>query len=650
MNNNIKNIFRTGVMIATGVVALASCSDTWKDHYDDGLGASGISYQGSTMSYIQSKPELSNFAQVLQLTGFDARLSGDQKLTVWAPVNGSFNMDSLVREISVNKDNVLKTFVQNHVALYTISVGDRDYRTHMLNTKSYAVPAFADSINGAKMIEKNISCSNGVAHVVETPLIYRNNLYEQVEAEYMEWLKAGHSPEEAPNNLYAFLESKDTMILDESRSIANGVDEYGNRLYIDAWYDRFNEALDNSRASRLVNADAPIYEEDSSFVVIIPSPEAYQARFNYAKSLLKFHPKDTRSSNVDSLADEYANRFASYDLYYNNTNNAHAADSLKSTVYKRSGDDWYNHVYYRQKPNHALPEGKGVNDILAEGRYTKRVECSNGVAYVVDEYPMSIGEQFLFPLRDLYALHFDIDHTSGVGTGMAYSFNVPTDLKVVLRDSLKEVEGQEPETVQYLDTISGSTDVYERLMLTSVTANGMAQPRVSFLLDGTLSGKYKIKVVTAPIWARNGYESRTPLDELTTASSGFKSSKAIYHFEAYIFEREANGDYNKNIAAGVQLKASNVPGADRDKEAFLSHTFRLDPETGDSVVCMLDTITLGEYDFKYSYFGANEGGVLLQLFCNPTSVEDGKYSKDILIHKFILEPVIAEEKKSKGGK
>lgn len=644
MNNNIKNIFRTGVMIATGVVVLASCSDTWKDHYDDGLGASGIAYQGSTMSYIQSKQELSDFAQVLQLTGFDARLSGDQKLTVWAPVNGSFKMDSLRREIDSNKDNVLKTFVQNHVALYALPIGDRELRAHMLNTKSYALPTFADTINGTKMIEKNISCSNGIAHIVESPIVYRNNLYEQIATEYMEWVKAGNDPASCPNNLYAYLESKDTLILDESRSIANGVDEFGNRLYVDAWYDRFNEALDNSSSAGLVNADAPIYEEDSSFIAIIPSPVYYQKRYNIAKNLLKFNPKDARAGgNVDSLAREYANRFASYDLFYNNTNNAHSADSLKSSVYKRSGDAWYNHVYYRHAPNHALPAGKEVNDIIAEGKYTKRVECSNGVAYVVDDYPMSIGEQFFFPLRNNYALHMDADHSSGFGTVTANSYNVPTDLKVVLRDSLKVVTEDSVVTVQYLDTVSGSTDTYERLVMTHITPNGMMQPRVSFVLNGTLSGKYTIKMVTAPIWARQGYENHGPLDEILTASPGFKSSKANYCFEAYIFERGASGDYNKNITAGVQLKASNVPDADRDKEAFLSHTFRKDPETGDSVVCMLDTITLGEYDFQYSYYGANEGGVLLQIFCNAANVDDGVYSKDIVIHKFILEPVIKEE-------
>lgn len=646
--------------MATGVLALASCSDTWKDHYDDSVGAAGISYPGNTMSYIQSKPELSNFAEVLKSTGFDARLSGDQKLTVWAPVNGSFNMDSLRQAIAIDKDNVIKTFVQNHVALYNLSIGDRENRAHMLNTKTYELPAFTDSINGVRMSEKNISCTNGVAHIVESPIIYRNNIYEQIEAEYKEWLKAGH---EAPtgldkDNLYSYLASKDSMILDENRSIANGVDEYGNRLYIDTWYERYNEALDYSASGGLVNAGALIYEEDSSYIAIIPSPEAYKARYELAKSLLKFHPKDSRAgTDPDSLAREYANRFATYDLFYSNSINVAQKDSLVSSVYgplRNTSDAWYNHVYYREQPIHALPEGKTVNDIIAEGRYTKRIECSNGVAYVVDEYPMSAIEQFFYPLHNLYAYRPSAEQSYGVGVSTMVSYQVPSNIKIVLRDSVAQIAGRDT-TVQYLDTVSGSTDIYSTLRFTHVTPVGALRARPAYELTGTLSGKYRIKIVTAPVWASvRGFMGANPLATVSENNPNYRNSKARYQFEAYIFEKGVNGDYSTDYSKPTaQLKASAVPGleenVDRNGDMFLSHSFKKD-ENGDSVVCMLDTITLGEYDFKYSYHGAAEGGVLLQIHCNVTDVSDGMYAKDILIHKFILEPVLAEEKKSKGGK
>lgn len=659
MNNNIKNMFRTGVMIAAGALALASCSDTWNEHYDDSLGASGIKYQGSTLAYIQSNPQLSDFAEVLKATGVDARLSADQKLTVWAPVNGSFNKAEILRQAAENKDKVIKNFVQNHISLYALPIADKYQKARMLNEKAYDVPVYADSVNGSKVIEKNVSCTNGITHVVESPLVYRNNIYEQIVEEYEAWVNAGHAPESCPNNLYSFLQSKDSFILDESRSIANGVDEYGNRIYIDAQYDRYNEALDASKSAGLINADALVYEEDSSFIAIIPSPEAYQARFDYAKSLLKFNPKDTRSNNVDSLANEYANRFASYDLFFNNTNNAFSADSLKSTIYGRSNDAWYNHVYYRVQPRtHALPEGKQINDIIGEGKYTKRIECSNGVAYVVDNYPMSIQEQFCYPLRNLYATYRNTDFETGAPSVTAPSRNVPVDpnLKVILADSLQQQISETGDTtyvkVQYLKTVSGDAGVTNPTILTYVES-GVVNPTCAFYLNETMSGKYTIKVVTAPIWARNGYEGRGPLDPVSSSQNGFKSSKAEYHFQARIIEKGADGNFPTATTAAVQLKASAVPGAYRDGDSFLSHTFRVD-ENGDSVVCMLDTITLGEYDFKYSYYGLGmgNGGVLLQISCEPSyeDVQNGKYAKDIIINKFILEPVIEDEKKNKGGK
>ena len=66
MNNKIKNTFRLGIMAAAGAAAMASCSDTWDDHYK---ADAAIEFNGTTLQAIEEMAP--DFAKVIRAYGFD---------------------------------------------------------------------------------------------------------------------------------------------------------------------------------------------------------------------------------------------------------------------------------------------------------------------------------------------------------------------------------------------------------------------------------------------------------------------------------------------------------------------------------------------------------------------------------------------------
>src|SRR5574344_1840885 len=98
MNKNIKISIRTGVVALASLLACYSCSDTWDDHYNATNG--GVDVDATLYQQMKSDTNLSDFLEIIDATGYKALLDESQIVTVFAPVNGSFNKDSLLNEIA----------------------------------------------------------------------------------------------------------------------------------------------------------------------------------------------------------------------------------------------------------------------------------------------------------------------------------------------------------------------------------------------------------------------------------------------------------------------------------------------------------------------------------------------------------------------
>ncbi len=597
MNNNIKKSFRAGLLLAAGFVAISSCTETWDDHYNS---ISSLNYDGTTMQAIEENA--SDFAKVVKAYGYDRELASDNIYTVWAPANGTFNVSDYIDangKMYTDSAEVVKQFIQNHIARYAISFNNSDQTVNLMNKKRAAMSADG-KFSGVTMTKTNYSCKNGILHVVENAVPYNYNLFEMIAKQYKEDPTDGKDTMSLYQFLYDPKVNSDTLI--ENKSVSSGVDENGDKIWVDSFVMRNNTVLKN--------VDAKLYEEDSSFIAIIPTAKAWKERREAAEALLNFNPvEDTRSEGAcDSLKRHYSNMFAMNDLYYNKNANEHWQDSLKSTIYSKW--NWENNVYYSKTPKY-MPDDKELNDILSKcGNATN---CSNGDAYIVDEYPMSIYEQFFKKIK-VKANSQTVDQTLDSKGNTAYTKNV------------KSTSNYSGTYVDYYYVYNEDSTDYS-LVTKSVDYNFLdAAPSttssnisIAFKIPNTLSGEYDIFLVTCPIWL-NQYRSDADITD-----------ERPYRFYTYIIERNTSGkEIGLYPASGTRL--SNPDGSGN---YFVTKGLQTG-EDGSPIVN--DTTYIGKYEFKHSYYGRNEEGVLLQLQSQVTSKLSNTYSREMLISSVILKP------------
>lgn len=164
--NNMANKF---LLLAASVVLTGSCSGDWNEHYNEVTAS-----EQNLMEVISAQADLTEFAQLLKATGYDAVLAGDQTYTVWAPKNGSESV------ITADADGQLRT-VRNHIARYTFPTSTNpETRITLLNGKTMVFDS-ADSFEGLNLASANIAANNGLLHKIDGMLSYRYNLREYID-------------------------------------------------------------------------------------------------------------------------------------------------------------------------------------------------------------------------------------------------------------------------------------------------------------------------------------------------------------------------------------------------------------------------------------------------------------------------------------
>ena len=608
--NNIKNTFRAGLALAAGLVVMYSCTDTWDDHYNAGL--STLKFNGTTMQALEETAP--NFAKVVEAYGFSRELSSDNTYTVWAPADGSFNLSDYVGangERVADSAEVVNDFIKNHVALYSLSLNPKDQSFSMLNKKRGNMTS--DGMFGDSKIDEqknNISCLNGVIHLIDKPVPYAYNLFEMIAKQYKEDTTEGKDTLSLYAYLYDEKVNKDTLI--ENKSVSRGVDAEGNKIWVSQYLEKNNTVLKNH--------DARLYEEDSLFITIIPTAKAWAERYKKAESLLQFNPsEDSRAAGTcDSLTRHYANTFAMTDLYFNKNANEHWEDSLKSTDYYNAWhgvNDWTQHVYYSKQPKD-MPEDKEINDILA--KCGSPIECSNGTAYVVDEYPFSVEEQFFKKIK--VSASDGAVNKLGSGDNWSYTKGV--------QKTFSPRSGVYLSSIPTFDEESGEqtgTDVLRQTYRFVDFVPTSGNITVGFNVPNTLSGKYDIYLVTCPMWLKDDY-NHIDMSEWDVRP---------YRFTATIIERDDEG---KNIGQfptkGKQLE-NPEPIDEKQKTVFVSQGMIYNE---DGHIIVNDTTYLGEYTFKNAYYGRADYGVIIQIGSSILTSQRKDFSNEMLISSIILKP------------
>ena len=412
---------------------LTSCSD-WNDHYEN---ASGGSNPNSLFEEVASHEELSDFSVLLASTkvfrhhkvtetSYADILSGGQSLTLMAPINGSFNLDSLltVLETAQGDSAVEHFFVKNHIIRSPHSAVDS--RLKSLNGKYVSITP--DQIGGMEIIRANVQTRNGVLHIMQSPLEYRKTIYETLvlDEDYKE--------------VGASIASYNEDVFNEDASVSSGNID-GVPVYVDSVIYERNKMME---AIGLLNA------EDSVYSVAIPTNAGWNKAWNQA---VKFFNYADDVEKRDSLQKYYTMRALLNDAVFSMTMQASPNDSIISVQYNRSTPEY--HVF--KKPY----ESTGL---LGKAISTK--DCSNGVLYVYDEWPFDPVQTYFKKIEQEGEYSWEIaDYTSNkcnITTGLVVDKEKRTKVHKgsYMRIAPKSTNGTWDVTYRIPNVLSGKYNVH----------------------------------------------------------------------------------------------------------------------------------------------------------------------------------------------
>lgn len=366
---NISKLSIVYIFSAMAACSLPACQDEWDDHYDgrpDFKGGDETLYE-----IIAARAELSDFKEVLDSVRVFANhrltdlyysdvLASDQFYSVWAPVNGTFNKDSLLSLCAtVSGDSVVERhFLRNHIARYRHSSVSEKQTIQMLNTKTLSMEG--EEINKIGIKEQNIATKNGILHVIEAPVNYYYNIYE------------GLFSMEKYNHVGAYLQSYQIEEFDEANSLAMGVVD-GKTVYVDSVFINKNTLLD---------VFGYIDSEDSTYWMIVPTRTLWDSLYKEAKSYYNYGA----INKADSIHNYWSHYALLQDLIYNPLAQPSISDSLISTTYRKFDPEY--HVYYKPFEAGGLFTG-----------FTDSMQCSNGCIYEVDRWPFVKEKTYFIPIK-----------------------------------------------------------------------------------------------------------------------------------------------------------------------------------------------------------------------------------------------------------
>ena len=147
---------------------------------------------------------------------------------------------------------------------------------------------------------------------------------------------------------------------------------------------------------------------------------------------------------------------------------------------------------------------------------------------------------------------------------------------------------------------------------------------VGFSIPNTLADTYDIYLVTCPMWLKGDYNSIPPEEW----------DARPYRFTATVIERDDDGENLFFPTKGKSLENPN-PIDESQPYIFLSQGLAYDK---DGLIVVNDTTYLGQYQFKNSYYGDADYGVIIQIASSILSSQRRDFSNEMLISSIILKP------------
>ena len=369
MNKVFRHKILAGAMLFGFMLAGASCRDK-----EEGIKVTPETPVADKTLYkvVVDDPDLTDFVEVINACGAhcaDSLFNQSRVYTVWAPVNGTFNKDSIIAETvadstgNSNRDLVFRSFVEAHIANHLVAANgtlDEDNTVLLLNGKN-AIFA-GDYKNGYTFSgvsldpnNTNIRVKNGLLHKIKSPSEYRYSIWE--------YLKIAEGVDSVSKYLYSF----DVTEFNEGQSIAGPIVN-GEQTFIDSVFTTSNKWLDSWGGVGNIN------NEDSTYIVYVPTDELWEKMIKHAESHYNY---DFSFANLTEAKKIERDSLRRYNARLNN---------LKYMTYSVNEQ---KHVASSDSMMPAYRGGKRA--LFAKADLEKNVifekELSNGVFKIVDAMP-----------------------------------------------------------------------------------------------------------------------------------------------------------------------------------------------------------------------------------------------------------------------
>lgn len=507
MNKIFKHKIFTGIALAGALFLSSACTDEWDDHYSD----QGVNSNQTLLDVIKADSELSDFYAVVEACGVsDSLLNQSRVYTLWAPVNGTFNRDSLINKALYGaRDTVLVRFVEAHIANYLHPAnGAIEEPVLLLNDK---VVDFVGNTGDYKLndiamdaAESNVRLRNGILHKIARPVEYLPNIWEYL------------ALEPGLDSLCKYLYSFNRREFNEYGSI-QGPTVNGEVTYIDSAFINSNMWFSNfATQSRASGGFGDVSDEDSSYVFFaltndvwnewVPKVDSY---YRYSRLISTLD-----SMYLDSMRQMNARKaLCNYLVYSEKTQKAAPAGKMIPTFTYFPGQFEDSRSLYKSPSGTNIVRPLFDEADLMRG-VTKKVKLSNGTLYVKNEFTFSPYDLWL----DAIKVEGEHETTDYLVSDVASMVSLVQQMDTIMRRAQVLQYSEQDSAYVYVDSIfakyalSKGATMAKGGYLEAMPVQAASRPKMTVKLPGTLStGKYRIGVVVVPPYATNPYVAESQL-------------------------------------------------------------------------------------------------------------------------------------------
>lgn len=643
MANNRIIRYIGAIAVGTVLMVVPSCTDTWDDHYGYDP-SSGVTQ--TLWDLISSNPEYSRFADIVRHSKYYKDNTHDvptytyedvlksTQVTVWVPSNSVFTEEEYQKWLQMCESedktqgyNVQQQFLGNHIALWRHNISAPGVDTvKMINGKNLEFDKGGRTLEGLELGEEyNVPAVNGVLHSLKGIAPFRYNFYETLKYK------------EPMTKFGKYVVGKDTTYFNAGASIEGVPDEYGHPTYVDSVYTTSNRLFewpyylpdDGAEKWQMYEEGfgARINNEDSVFVMIMPNDAAWDAAVAllepshlYAKSYVNKEKGNLGTTERITFTDEEVDSIKKMSIEMD------IISPLVFNIHKQpkriNGTEmWTIESFKEYKGDCGNTNPKSPDYLLNTFMDTLRnvgdwdktslfdgeaIEMSNGLAYEVSSWN--------FP-KEYYTPDVEVEVEN---SGVFYNIDDRNNYKLGYSSKRYSFSNENFKDLTELYGSVSRNDFYHL-----VGTSQEAVPKVEIKLKGNnpnayvpnaevMSGKYDIQVVLVPHWYIDvANASRVDNFYLNPGSAEMTNLFATNKYKFTVTVRYCDGKSN----------------SDQKK------TFKDILSDGVKV----DTVTVGEMDFPFSYKNMR--------FAYPTLIIEGStgskdvkngYRYDLVIDKIIL--------------